>query len=280
VKKTKILFAMVLCVYLLQSCAGSAGEGEKPPSVGEAGSILTCRIVAVREDGGLLLAKCDGGYGDIYTLSVGNLSITDETGGILDASALRPGILVNIGYSGSIAESYPGQLVAPSAITVSQIGFDDRCRLYTKVLEDLWAKDEGLNDGLIYLGIDLSTTSLSKAEQAAVAWDLSGRLGLEVVQGTWQELIDNGYITATPLTYTGSGTDLDAPKGFFYEWEDGCLLSITEKPVEGTYSLLPVCFDAQKWRSSLGAYVFYDCTSVQSALGQWGEYTVGSHVIS
>jgi hypothetical protein len=50
--------------------------------------------------------------------------------------------------------------------------------------------------------------------------------------------------------------------------------------MEGTYSLTPVTFDAWKWRSSLGAYWFCDCTSVQSALGEWDGYSIGSEVIS
>ena len=50
--------------------------------------------------------------------------------------------------------------------------------------------------------------------------------------------------------------------------------------MEGTYNLTPVTFDAQKWRSSLGAYFFCDCTAVQSALGEWSEYQIGSEAIS
>ena len=50
--------------------------------------------------------------------------------------------------------------------------------------------------------------------------------------------------------------------------------------MEGVYSLRPVTFDAQKWRSGLGAYFFCDCTSVQSALGQWDGYAVGAEAIS
>ena len=50
--------------------------------------------------------------------------------------------------------------------------------------------------------------------------------------------------------------------------------------MEGVYSLTPVTFDAQKWRSSLGAYWFSDCTALQSPLGEWSDYTIGSEMIS
>ena len=41
-----------------------------------------------------------------------------------------------------------------------------------------------------------------------------------------------------------------------------------------------VTFDAQKWRSGLGAYFFCDCTSQQTLDGHWDGYTVGSEAIS
>ena len=41
-----------------------------------------------------------------------------------------------------------------------------------------------------------------------------------------------------------------------------------------------VTFDAQKWRSALGAYFFCDCTASQDVDGRWGDYTVGSQAIS
>ena len=50
--------------------------------------------------------------------------------------------------------------------------------------------------------------------------------------------------------------------------------------MEGVYSLTPVTFTAQKWRSSLGAYWFSDCTAVQNAVGEWSDYTIGAEMIS
>lgn len=41
-----------------------------------------------------------------------------------------------------------------------------------------------------------------------------------------------------------------------------------------------VTFDAQKWRSALGAYFFADCTASRDAQGHWGDYTVGAAAIS
>ena len=167
-----------------------------------------------------------------------------------------------------------------SAIEILEGGFDNRATLYLDVLEDLWEVDSGLNSSVEIIGMDLTQTSLSPAEQAAVGWIFAGKHGAEVVDGTVDELVEQGWITATPLSISGSGLDLNEPQHFFYEWKNGCHFSITEQPLEGTYSLTPVTFDAMKWRSSLGAYIFCDCTAVQSALGEWSDYHIGSEAIS
>ena len=52
---------------------------------------------------------------------------------------------------------------------------------------------------------------------------------------------------------------------------------LEERTPEGTAA---VTFDAEKWRSGLGAYFFCDCTSIQTAGGHWDGYTVGSEAIS
>ena len=66
-------------------------------------------------------------------------------------------------------------------------------------------------------------------------------------------------------------------------WEDGCLFTIAEQETgdnELNGARNTVTFDAQKWRSALGAYFFADCTAEQALDGHWGDYTVGSEAIS
>ena len=163
-------------------------------------------------------------------------------------------------------ETWPAQLGGVTAVETARGGFDDRCALYLQVLEDLWEVDSGLNGELTYIGVDLSETSLSESERSAVAWAFAGRHGGELVTGTWEELADQGYIDRENLY-----------------WEDGILFTITEKE-EPVYfmpeGMAAVTFDAEKWRSGLGAYFFCDCTSVQSADGHWDGYSVGSEAIS
>ena len=246
-KKWPMFLAIYFCVCLLAAC-GAAGSGAPVPggtpsneeqSGGEStqpASVTTvCRVVS--NDGSLLLAGMDGDP-NIYTL-------TPE-----DDTNLAAGALVEVTYDGTVLESWPTQFSGVTALGTARGGFDDRCALYLQVLEDLWEVDDGLNSDLTYIGVDLSRTSLSDSERAAVAWAFAGRHGGELLTGTWGELADQGYIDRENLN-----------------WEDGILFSIAEKEMEGVYSLTPVTFDAEKWRSGLGAYFFCDCTSVQSAGG-------------
>ena len=262
-----LVSGLVLC--LLAACG--AGEVEQDAPVEpeqETACVSTFRVVSGAESGQLLLADSEGA--GIYMLSVNDLPIAPE---------LRDGQLMRVWYE-VVLESYPMQLGGVSDVQIVEGVFDDRCTLYLTVLEDLWNKDAGLNGGVECIGVDLSQTSLTPAEQAAVAWSFAGKHGAQCVQGSMEELIDQGWITATPLSTSGSGVDLEEPKHYFYAWENGCHFSITEQPMEGEYSLVPVTFDAQKWRSSLGAYFFSDCTAVQSALGEWSDNSVGTEMIA
>lgn len=284
-KRTVLLLA--LCLFLLTACAGagtpapggtpSDPDFQNPGSEGTQPAVIedgppwfaTFRIVAGAETGDLVLAENGEAGAGIYTLSMGSLEFEPQF-----TEPLRNGQLINVYYE-SFTEAWPMDLGGVSAIELVEGGFDDRTALYLDVLEDLWEADSGLNDGVEVIGVDLSQTSLSPAEQAAAAWIFAGNHGVELVEGTLEALMDQGYITGDPL-----GTE-DAPSDAkFWHWENGCHFSITEQPMEGTYSLTPVTFDAMKWRSSLGTYFFSDCTAVQSALGDWSEYRIGAEMIS
>lgn len=200
------------------------------------------------------------GAADVYWLNLDALSpeITENI------SDLTPGMLVEISFSGGIETTLPAQLGSVTMVKPLDYGTDNLCELYMDVLEDLWEVDSGLNSDIDIIGVDLSETGLNHAERTALSIAFGRRHGLETIQGTYQELCEQGYI--------------DQENKY---WENGCLFSITERPVEeGAYSLNVKKFDAQKWRSGLGAYFFFDCTSVQSSLGIWDSYHIGSEAIS
>ena len=283
----KLMFLLSLCL-LLTACASPAAPmvevvpptcaetpaEEETPHAPDTPYRMTCRIVDGAENGHLLLAENGEAGAGIYTLSMDSLTFEPQF-----TEPLRNGQLINVYYE-SFPEAWPMDFGGVSAIEIVDGEFDNRASLYLDVLEDLWEVDSGLNGGVEVIGVDLSQTSLSPAERSAVAWFFAENHEANLVEGSLGELTEQGYISATPLSTSGSGTDLSKPKHYFYEWENGCHFSIVEQPMEGTYSLTPVTFDAMKWRSSLGTYWFCDCTALQSALGEWSDYHIGSEVIS
>ena len=293
----KRLFAAMLCLCLLAGCGGKGstgdtcrtaeapgesmvsdtmgGSGEKAVSAGE-----TFRIIQEQPEN-LLLAKTDGNSADVYTLSLRDVELTldgnafdrNEPGTYQDLPGKTlTGALVEVAYD-LVLETYPGQLAEVTAVNIRSDGFDDRCALYLRVLNDLWAVDEGLNSDITMLSMDLSQTGLSDSEQAAVAWAFGGEHGIsQVLSLNYEQLAADGYLT-------GADPDSDGIPC----WEDGCLFTITEQETgdnELNGARNTVTFDAQKWRSALGAYFFADCTAEQALDGHWGDYTVGSEAIS
>ena len=293
----KRFFAAVLCLCLLTGCGRTdstgntcraeetpgggdvSGKAEKPGESAETAG-ETFRIVREEKDG-LLLARVGGGPADVYTLSLPDTGVTLDGGAFdrnepgayqaLPGSALT-GALAEITY-GTVLETYPGQLGEVTAVNIRSDGFDDRCALYLRVLDDLWDVDGGLNGDITMASVDLSQTSLSESEQAAVAWAFAGEHGIsDPLTLSYAELAAEGYLT-------GADPDSDGMPC----WEEGCLFVITEQAAENNArngAGDTVTFDAQKWRSALGAYFFCDCTASQDADGRWGDYTVGSQAIS
>ncbi|WP_352416343.1 hypothetical protein [Oscillibacter ruminantium] len=248
----------------------ASGTGEVRP----AGAVLTCRIVDGAADGRLLLADLDGTANGVYTLPVGEIPVTVE-GKNAAAEDLADGMTLEVEYSGDVLETYPAQLANVSALraqTAPDGRLADLCGLYLRVLDDLWAVDAGLNgmeDGgtVPYVGVDLSGApgELTAAEKSAIIWQFGQAHGVTPLTGTFDELAEQGYIDREGLY-----------------WKDGVLFSIKENYGHDTecYSLPVLHFDAQKWRSGLGAYFFSDCTAVWPESGPWTDYTVGSEAIS
>lgn len=261
-KKFSLFLSIYLCACLLAACAASdaplLSSGEDATCGPGVPTLITCRVVE-NWDGTLVLAKEKGGSGDVYTISWADDSI-------------QSGDLVEITYTGPVQESFPMGLTDVTEVRVLEDGFDNLCSLYLQVLDDLWAVDPALSENVSTIGLDLSQTSLTDAERAALAWYFSClHGGADYVFGTLEELIDWGYITGESL-----GTEDTPSDAKFWHWEDGCHFSIVESALEdGALS-----FDAQKWRSSLGAYFFSDCTAEKTSDGKWDTYTIGAEMIS
>ena len=304
-KLWKRVFILALCL-LLTACAPAAETPESPartegpaapadpagvpPSLAEdeEPTVLTCRVVDGAEDGNLLLAELDEGlYGGtgVYRLNVKDVPVTLD-GEAAEPSVLEDGMAVDVAFNGHVLESFPAQLGEVYSVSAWSRGrgrngggtMFDLCGLYLQVLDDLWEKDKGLNENVSQIALDLSQApgELTEGEKAALVHRFGELHGVEAFAATFEELKEQGYLTSEPL---GDG----APEGAaFVHWEDGCLFSITpnEDHKGEVYSLPIIFFNAEKWRSFLGAYILYDCSAMWSQGGTWTGYQIGSEMIS
>ena len=297
--KRMVLSVIVLGLMLFSGCsggpqeaAGPAGETTPPPSDSPVGAPsgsdlpgaeiteLTCRIVDGAQTGQLLLAGEQAS--DVYTVGVQDLPVWLD-GAQTDYTALRNGMTVTLAFSGAIAETYPAQPGVGCYLTVveEQAG---QCALWLQVLEDLWTVDDGLNGGITQVGVDLSQVpGLTEGERSAIAWAFAQAHGVDPVTGTLEQLWEQGYFT--PMTDPAEGYENSLA---LYQWEDGVHFSIDvdEDAVWNLPDLGPgeqppqlVAFDAQKWRSGLGAYSFSGCVGQQWGDDPW-TFTIGSEAIA
>ncbi|MFA5536347.1 MAG: hypothetical protein WDA53_04180 [Bacillota bacterium] len=257
-RKITMYVLVLLMALILVACSQSEvpQKGAKGPEM--EGAILTAKIMDI-EDTSLLLIKVgeDAKFGDIFRIGTGNVDIISESGTGADTAALKSGMLIEVAYNGLIQESSPMGLGGVKAITIKEQA-EDIVGLYKKVIDDLYNTDPGLNSEINILAFDLTKVSnITEAEKSALIYMVGNQSGLATIMSTFEELTDQGYI--------------DKEKLYF---EDGLLFSIEDTAIAGN----KFTFNAQKWRSGLGAYFFHECTAKKSKTS-W-DYTVGAHMIS
>ena len=191
-------------------------------------------------------------------------------------------MVVDITFDGNVMETFPAQFgqvysisaYGPGTEENPAGGYYDLCGLYLQVLNDLWDRDSGLNDGISMVSVDLSQApgDLTQGEKTAVAWIFASQHNVEMLTMSYEELAEEGYLSEV-------SSDSDHK---LYQWEDGVLFSITpvgQKEDQG-YSLPVIQFDAGKWRSPRGAYFFSNCSALWPEMGAWSSYNIGNEAIS
>lgn len=317
----KCLLSLALCLGLLTACGGPAPAApssppdsggaavSQPPEDGAAPSpaedetpaCLTCRIVDGAEDGNLLLAELDaplpgGRDGRHDGKGVYRLTVTEDTPVLLNgepasAGDLTDGMPLEIAFNGLVLESFPAQLGEVYSVSGFSIGspqcpgggYYDLCGLYLQALDDLWEKDPALNENISLVSLDLSQApgGLLESEKAALVWRFGELHGAEALDLTFEELREQGYLTASSLS-TPAPEEGEDFSNLWYQWEDGCLFSIRENHSHDAecYALPVLFFDVEKWRTPLAAYCLYDCSALWPEMGTWDGYQIGSEMIS
>ncbi len=298
----KRILALALTLALSCSLAGCHTQPETPSHSAPSASVSlpqtghpevlevlqNFRIVDGAESGHLILAG--EGENEVYTLNVDEIPVFLD-GNQADPSALEDGMMAEISHSGDVLPTWPGAFGQVNSISVHALGSAenpggttyDLCGLYLQVLDDLWEKDAGLNGGANYVSVDLDAApgALTEGEKAAIAWIFAEQHDVQPLTLNQEELAREGYLTQSSLL-TACGADPDQSAPVFYTWEDGLLFTITANEwAEGEHYSLPVVkFDAQKWRTPLGAYYFSDCTALWPQMGSWDSYQIGGELIS
>jgi hypothetical protein len=257
--KICIIISVLMIVLGAASCSQTDVIPGMMDDFYDSDAILTAKIMDI-SDAAILLANMadDAGPADIYRLNADNIGfIIDDDGQKLDKSALETGMLVDIAFDDIVQDSFPMGLGSIKGICIKSRG-DDIAGLYRRVIDDLYAVDPGLNDGISILAFDLTKLSnMTEAEKTALIYLVGNAYGMQAIAGTYDELCEQGYI--------------DKDKLYF---EKGLLFSIEDNAISGD----SFTFDAQKWRSGLGAYFFHRCTARKTKDG-W-DYTIGAEMIS
>ncbi len=281
--KRYLILCLILCVSILSGCDGTKTDVNGPTEnqvsyLDENYEHKTLKIVDGAETGNLILAGAESSY--IYTLDANKIDILidGKKAGFKDLEDGMPidvycdGEFINIRHEADV----PIDITALcKTINGHSIGTErnpggslyDLSGLYLKVFEDLWETDAGLNGDIKYISIDLSEApgELTEGEKSAISYIFAKAHEKQCLELTFEELREQGYIKKDELY-----------------WEDGLLFSITDsmKAEERYNGLRVIKFDAQKWRSGLGAYYFGDCTASWPQMGTWTDYNVGAHAIS
>ena len=253
----KILAMIGLCGILLVGCGGTSaapdGEGELDFG-GDGQAIYRGTVAAVDGNTAFLVGETRG---DLISLSLNNLQLTGENGNSLEAQEIRGGMAVDVAFDGMIMETYPAMLSGPTQLTVKEEN-PDVLGMYRQVIADIYGDDEALNGGKL-AAFDLSAVeNLTEGEKSALVYLAGNDMGRETIQGTRQQLEEEGYID-----------------GDTWGLADGFLIIIEDEKADagGNFS-----FRAEKWKSATGAVSYEDCQAVLR--GETYEYRIGTEAAS
>ncbi len=281
--KKYLILCLILCVAILSGCHDAKTDVNGPTEsqasyLDENYKHKTLKIIDGAESGSLILAGTESS--SVYTLDARSIDILID-GNRAELKDLEDGMPLDVYYEGDFynvpqKKGTPIDITSFCKIVIGHtIGTEknpggtcyDLSGLYLKVLEDLWETDAGLNGDIKYISIDLSKApgELPEGEKSAISYIFAKAHGKRCLELTFEELREQGYIEKDELY-----------------WEDGLLFSIkdSQKAEEQYFGLRVIKFDAEKWRSGLGAYFFTDCTASWPQMGTWTDYNVGAHAIS
>lgn len=206
----------------------------------------------VIENGGSLLItpskeSNEAKSSDKISVGLNAANIVDESGENITVDQLKAGDILVITYNGAIAESYPAQI---GAERIEKVDHNYLIDGYLALIDDIYQVDEGLNSEIDTLAFDTSEwIELTEIEKELIFQKVKETYGYEVVEGTFEELKEQGLIDQDNLYF---------PKGV--------LIKITK--MQYNKDKEEINCSIEKWRSGLGAIGSNEVTAKRKD-GSW-----------
>lgn len=169
---------------------------------------------------------------DQITVNTADSTIEDDTGNNITVNELKPGDIIEITYNGIILESYPAQIkVSDIKVKGHNILIDG----YLAIINEIYQEDSGLNSDMEILALDTTGwAEITKPEKDIIIGEINKRYGVEVKDGSFDELAKDGLI--------------DKKKLYF---KKGILIKLKIKKYEKEKK--QITFSIEKWKGGLGA---------------------------
>ncbi len=212
--------------------------------VDQSAVVFQAEVISV-ENGSLLVASDpeSNEYKSSDRMYVNTIDavITNQEGEEITLEDLKPADVLKITYSGVILESYPAQITASKIEVIDHKVLIDG---YLALIDDLYQEDPGLNGDIKMIALDTTGwTDLTEIEKEIIFTSVKEAYGYEVVEGTFEELSDQGLIDKENLYF---------PEGIQIVISD---VKYNEEKSEITCSI-------KKWRSGKGAIGADDVTAI------------------
>jgi len=188
------------------------------------------------KENGLLIApdknSAEAKSSDKISVGLTETKIYGLDGKAMASDQFMVGDRIKVTYNGMIAESYPAQI---SSNEIEVVERNVLIEGYLAIIDDLYNEDEGLNGDITMIAVDTSEwINLTDEEKNFILKVVEHRYGFEVIEGTYDELAEEGLIDREQLYF---------PNGILIEIKH---LEYQEEKQVFTGSM-------KKWRSGLGA---------------------------
>lgn len=188
------------------------------------------------KENGLLIAPekntSEAKSSDKIFVGLVNTKIYGLNGKEMPADQFMVGDRIKVTYNGIIAESYPAQI---SSNEIEVVERNVLIEGYLAIINDLYNEDEGLNGDITMIAVDTSGwINLTEEEKNFILKVIGHRYGFEVIEGTFDELADEGLIDKEQLYFP-----------------NGILIEINQLEYQENKQILTGSM--KKWRSGLGA---------------------------